>query len=97
MTYTWYVFISAILLLEEVNSAVIDLGHGYQNQSSCWIPTQSFETFDVIKLTDDYWEISESFKTSEHCGTHLDAPFHFYHDGWKLGEIPLERMIIEGK
>ncbi|XP_025413965.1 uncharacterized protein LOC112686063 isoform X2 [Sipha flava] len=50
-----------------------------------------------MKSTDiNNWYISESFMTSEHCGTHLDAPFHFNHDGWKLGEIPLERLIIEG-
>lgn len=97
MTYTWHVLISAIFLLKEVNSAVIDLGHGYQNHSSCWFPTQFFDSFGVMKTNVDNWMITESFTTSEHCGTHLDAPFHFNHDGWKLGEIPQERMIVEGK
>jgi arylformamidase len=28
-----------------------------------------------------------------HCGTHVDPPFHFVHDGARLDEVPLERWI----
>ena len=26
-------------------------------------------------------------------GTHVDAPYHFYPKGWKVDEIPLERLV----
>ncbi len=31
--------------------------------------------------------------TSTHCGTHLDAPFHYSRDGGKLGSVALETLI----
>ncbi len=31
--------------------------------------------------------------TSTHCGTHLDAPFHYSRNGSKLGSIALETLI----
>lgn len=31
--------------------------------------------------------------TSTHCGTHLDAPFHYRDDGGRLGSIELERLM----
>ncbi|CAF4106795.1 unnamed protein product [Rotaria socialis] len=36
---------------------------------------------------------SNSFITSEHIGTHIDAPYHFYLTGWKVDEIPLKHLI----
>ncbi len=31
--------------------------------------------------------------TSTHCGTHLDAPFHYSRNGGKLGSIALETLV----
>ncbi len=28
-----------------------------------------------------------------HCGTHMDAPFHFYEEGRKIAAVPLDRLI----
>lgn len=36
---------------------------------------------------------TNSFTTSEHMGTHLDAPYHFNTKGWKVDEIPMEYLI----
>lgn len=36
------------------------------------------------------------FCAAEHGGTHLDAPYHFYEHGWKVGEIPLDRFVVKG-
>ncbi|ODM59394.1 Kynurenine formamidase [Orchesella cincta] len=33
-----------------------------------------------------------SFCMGEHGGTHVDAPYHFNPLGWKLSEIPVERL-----
>jgi len=29
----------------------------------------------------------------EHVGTHMDAPYHFNSNGWKVDQIPLEKLI----
>ena len=31
--------------------------------------------------------------TSTHCGTHLDAPFHYSRNGGRLGSVALERLV----
>lgn len=92
-------FILAILVVRDANCIVIDLCHGYQNQSTtCWTTAQRFEIFGVKRdAGPNGWYSTQSFSMSEHCGTHLDAPYHFYENGWKLEDIPLERMIVEGK
>lgn len=38
------------------------------------------------------WVVLNEFCTSEHSGTHVDAPIHFARDTWALDEIPLEHM-----
>lgn len=35
--------------------------------------------------------------TSTHCGTHIDAPYHYDAAGKRLGEIPLELLIGEAQ
>jgi len=40
---------------------------------------------------------TNTFETAEHVGTHMDAPFHFGEDGWKVGDIPLERLFVPGE
>ena len=35
--------------------------------------------------------------TSTHCGTHLDAPFHYSASGERLGAVPLETLIGEAR
>lgn len=96
--YSW-IFILIILASKEANSIVVDLSHGYQNHTTnCWNPINRFEIFgEEIGVGPYGWYATESFSVSEHCGTHLDAPFHFYQYGWKLDDIPLERLIVEGK
>lgn len=39
-----------------------------------------------------YWFAMYSFCMGEHGGTHIDAPFHFNENGWRMGEIPLNRL-----
>jgi len=79
-------------------AALIDLSHSYvPGVTTCWNPTQLFKVFDVqTGLGPNGQIISESFSTPEHCGTHLDSPFHFDPVGWKLEDIPLDRMVVEG-
>lgn len=34
-----------------------------------------------------------ALSTSTHCGTHLDAPFHYSAEGGRLGSVPLDLLI----
>ncbi len=36
-----------------------------------------------------------ALQTSTHCGTHLDAPFHYSENGPRLGSIPLDVLVGE--
>lgn len=37
------------------------------------------------------------FCAGEHGGTHFDAPYHFYREGWTVGQIPLSNLIVPGR
>lgn len=86
------------LLPDDTAAALIDLGHSYRfRTTTCWDPTQRFNIYDVHTGPGPNGPyITESFSTPEHCGTHLDAPFHFNPTGWKLQDIPLYRTVVEG-
>ena len=51
----------------------------------------------TVKLTADMTQGSAvnimKVSTSTHCGTHLDAPFHYSRDGGRLGSVALERLV----
>lgn len=38
---------------------------------------------------------AEMLFLSSHAGTHVDAPYHFYDEGLRLHQIPLERFVGE--
>ena len=40
-----------------------------------------------------YYYAANTFRTSEHGGTHIDAPVHFAKNGWTVDQIPLDRLI----
>ena len=33
---------------------------------------------------------------AEHSGTHTDAPAHFTEGSWRIGEIPIDRLVGPG-
>ncbi|CAF0864719.1 unnamed protein product [Rotaria sordida] len=50
-------------------------------------------TAQWINNESSFFYSSNTFITSEHMGTHIDAPYHFSSTGWKLDEIPLKHLI----
>ncbi|CAH1788625.1 unnamed protein product [Owenia fusiformis] len=42
---------------------------------------------------DNPFIIMYDFEMPEHSGSHIDAPYHFFESGWKVNEIPLERLV----
>ena len=76
-------------------SEIVDLSHAYDANAIFW-PTA--EGFRLDKVADGitpggYYYASNNFFTSEHGGTHLDAPVHFAQGRQAVDEIPLSRLI----
>jgi kynurenine formamidase len=74
---------------------LVDLSHAYDQQSIFW-PTA--EQFRLQKDADGitpagFYYASNSFFTSEHGGTHLDAPVHFAQGKQTVDQIPLQRFF----
>lgn len=74
---------------------LVDLSHAYDETTVFW-PTA--EDFHLEKVADGmtpqgYYYAANNFATSEHGGTHLDAPVHFAEGGQAVDEIPIERFF----
>ena len=74
---------------------LVDLSHAYEAQAIFW-PTA--EPFRLEKVADGvtpagYYYASNNFFTSEHGGTHLDAPVHFSQGSHAADEVPLDRLV----
>ena len=74
---------------------IVDLSHGYDQQAIFW-PTA--EPFRLEKVADGmtpagFYYAANNFFTSEHGGTHMDAPVHFARGKDGAGEVPLDRLI----
>lgn len=74
---------------------VVDLSHAYDSQAIFW-PTA--EPFRLEKVADGvtaagYYYAANNFFTSEHGGTHIDAPVHFAQGHQAVDEIPVERLL----
>jgi kynurenine formamidase len=73
----------------------IDLSHDFASDTVYWPTAPGFElTVDSKGMTEKgYWYESNTFRSSEHGGTHIDAPVHFAKDHWTTDQIPVERLI----
>ncbi|KAF6208240.1 hypothetical protein GE061_016692 [Apolygus lucorum] len=85
------------LTLGALPSGPIDLGYGYDEKT---IEYPGGEKFNYRKMwagnnPAGVFYAANDFATAEHCGTHLDAPYHFNKNGRKVGDIPLDRLITK--
>lgn len=73
----------------------VDLSHAYDGESLYWPTADGFQLEVVADgYTEGGWYYrSNNFTTSEHGGTHLDAPVHFAEGRWSTEEIPLDRLM----
>jgi kynurenine formamidase len=76
-------------------ATLIDLSHDYGDETVFW-PTA--EPFKLEKVADGmtpqgYYYAANNFATSEHGGTHIDAPVHFAKGHWSVDQIPLDRLV----
>ncbi len=74
---------------------VVDLSHAYGSDTVFW-PTADPFNLDVVSAgvtPGGYYYAANKFSTSEHGGTHLDAPVHFAEGRHTVDAIPLERLM----
>jgi kynurenine formamidase len=76
---------------------LVDLSHAYDANAIFW-PTA--DPFRLDKVADGvtsagYYYAANNFFTSEHGGTHIDAPIHFAQGHQAVDEIPLDRLLGE--
>jgi kynurenine formamidase len=73
----------------------VDLSHDFSESTIYWPTAKPFD-LDVVSAEmtpGGFFYAANDFSTSEHGGTHLDAPFHFAKGGHTADRIPLDRLI----
>jgi kynurenine formamidase len=74
---------------------IVDLSHTYDADTIYW-PTSDLFELEVVShgmTPGGYFYAANKFTTSEHGGTHLDAPIHFAEGKWTADEIPVSRLV----
>ncbi len=74
---------------------IVDLSHVYDETTVFW-PTADRFRLEVVAdgmTPGGYHYAANNVFTSEHGGTHLDAPVHFAAGRWTTDQIPLERLV----
>jgi kynurenine formamidase len=74
---------------------LVDLSHPYDAQTIYWPTAEGFRLRkDAEGVTPKgYYYAANSLFTSEHGGTHIDAPIHFAQGRQTVDQIPLDRLI----
>jgi kynurenine formamidase len=74
---------------------LVDLSHAYDAQTIYWPTAEGFRLRkDAEGVTPaGYYYAANSLFTSEHGGTHIDAPIHFAQGRQTVDTIPLDRLI----
>src|SRR5687768_15562999 len=74
---------------------LVDLSHSYGADTIFWPTSERFRlSKDAEGITPaGFYYSANSFFTSEHGGTHLDAPVHFAQGKQSVDEIPLQRFF----
>src|SRR5262245_14020526 len=80
------------------NGEIVDLSHTYDSQTIYWPTAEGFQLRrDADGVTPaGFYYAANSFFTSEHGGTHLDAPVHFAWGHPTVDKIPVIRLLGAG-
>ena len=87
--------LSPVPELSIAEATLIDLTHTFDEQTVYWPTAPGFELHSEFEGdTEGGWFYeSNTLSTSEHGGTHLDAPVHFAKNAHSTDQIPLERLV----
>ena len=75
--------------------ALVDLSHPYDAQAIFWPTAKPFRLDRVADgmTPGGYYYAANDFFTSEHGGTHVDAPIHFAQGHQTVDQLPLDRLL----
>jgi kynurenine formamidase len=73
----------------------IDLTYDFSADTIYWPTAKKFELQieSAGRTPAGYYYAANNFSTSEHGGTHLDAPLHFAEGKWPSDQIPIDRLV----
>lgn len=76
----------------------IDLTHEFSEETIYWPTAEQFKKTTVFSgfTNAGFYYTAHNFSTSEHGGTHVDAPIHFAENRNTVDEIPVEQLIGSG-
>ena len=75
---------------------LVDLTYPFDERTVYWPTNKPFQwekTDWGMTAGGGYWYASANFATSEHGGTHIDAPIHFGKGRSTVDEIPVQRLV----
>ncbi|MBU2494329.1 MAG: cyclase family protein [Bacteroidetes bacterium] len=89
------IFVFALFAQAQSKNKIIDLTYSFDENTIFWPTAEGFKLNEGFHGVTEkgYYYSSNEFSTSEHGGTHLDAPIHFYEGKYSSDEIPLEKLI----
>lgn len=78
-------------------TAPVDLTQNFDENTIYWGGNKPM-TFSYVKNeeTKGVWTATRDFTGSEQLGTHMNAPFHYNKNGWRIGDIPFQRFFGKG-
>jgi kynurenine formamidase len=71
---------------------VIDLGHALSSDDPTWSGKPAFTHTTMATIAKETY-FGATFSADEHFGTHVDAPAHFWAEGWTVDRIPADRLV----
>ncbi len=74
---------------------IVDLSHAYDSSTIFWPTADAFRLETVADgiTPGGYYYAANNIFTSEHGGTHIDAPVHFAQGKQTVDRIPVERLV----
>jgi kynurenine formamidase len=72
--------------------SLFDLSHPLTTKATIYPGDPPFAMHSVCNIPTDGYTV-HALSLGTHTGTHVDAPFHFFAEGQKLHELPLERFV----
>jgi kynurenine formamidase len=74
---------------------LVDLSHDYSGDTVFWPTADLFKLDKVAEgmTPQGYYYSANNFATSEHGGTHIDAPVHFAKGHRSVDQIPLDQLV----
>ncbi|KZX14477.1 cyclase family protein [Methanobrevibacter filiformis] len=82
----------------------IDLTHNLRNTIPVFPGDPEFNLKNIIPNNKDTPNNEDTFNNEDytlyeikaglHSGTHIDAPFHYYHSGKLVSELKLDKLIL---